>query len=167
MSNAAGQAVRAGIREGTGNGQSQWVNALTNPTAFLSRMTSSPEEISALLKSQKIASKDEKFNLFKQFFPQRVPLRNFLSTLGANNTNEFDRLDWGEKVKAKTGYTTEGLGVFIFDLRNALALSLPMSHHFHSLGNAQKGMIQSLHVMYEKAEHTHCQIFTRNSPLKF
>ena len=93
MSNAAGQAVRAGIREGTGNGQSPWVNALTNPTAFLSRMTPSPEEISALLKSQKIASKDKKFNLFKQFFPQIVPLRSFLSSLGANNANEFDQLD--------------------------------------------------------------------------
>ena len=93
MSNAAGQAVRVGIREGTGNGQSQWVNALTNPTAFLPRMTPSPEEISALLKSRKIASKDEKFNLFKQFFPQRVPLSNFVSSLGANNVTEFDQID--------------------------------------------------------------------------
>ena len=81
MSNAAGQAVRAAICEGTGNGQSQWVNALTNPTTFLPRMTPSPEDILDLLKSQKNASKDEKFNLFKQFFPQRVPLRNFLSTV--------------------------------------------------------------------------------------
>ena len=138
MSSAAGQAIHAGIRESSSNGQSCRTNATGNQTTFLPQMNPSPEEISKLLASRKIIDKAKKYDLFKQFHSQIVPLEECLNGIRPGAANSFWNLEWGSKVKGASGYTSEWLGGFLFKLLNSIDVLCPGNRDFSRLADAQK-----------------------------
>ena len=158
MSGAAGQAVRAGIRESAGTGRSRPVNALLNPTAFLPpslipQLEPDPGEISKLLKSRKIADKNKKYQLFKLFYGQKAPIASCLNGIRAGASAAFDGLEWGARLKGVSGYSGDFLGGFLFQLWGALEIVLPGTEEHTRLGRLQKSMVSSLDVMYKAALH--------------
>ena len=96
MSNASGQAVRAGIREGSGSGivaGSSASSSSRNPT--IPTLVPEKNDVVKLLQSQKIEKKPAKYNAFKGIFQHRNAISTYLSALNLD-ADAFGAIEFGK-----------------------------------------------------------------------
>ena len=157
MSNTSNQATMVGICEGSGNGTSLGVAVATS-----SRTTTHPlvpvlvpsrSQIVNLLKGTKIAKKREKYSAFKAIFQLKAEIADYLNSLNAGSSANFDAVKWETALKTVNNYNAGQLGELIGNIRNATMLIAPSSSNHAGLGFLQEKAINTIHIYYDQAKH--------------
>ena len=154
MSNAAGQAARAGIREGIGDGNPSTAFAAghvrNNP--LLPNLAPSQADIIKLLQGRTILNKKAKYDAFKLVFNVKNAVSAYLNGLNAGSSASFDAVEWGETLKAAGGYSAEFLGETIYKIYSATTVLSPTSTNHTALTKDQKKAIVTVHTHVASAK---------------
>ena len=110
MSSDSGQAVRAGIRKGSGNGRAAGPALLTTNHPTIPSLAPQNNDVIKLLQSQKITKKDDKYDAFKAVFLQKEALSAHLNALFVENLKAFDDIVLGTRLRSIASYHGETSG---------------------------------------------------------
>jgi hypothetical protein len=146
MSSAGNRAVRAGIREGAGNGMIPGA-ASAHPTI----PTFAPQKAGIVkrLQGRILMKKAEKQALFETFFNNRAGLLHIISQVSAESAALFGEIPFGNKLKKNAD--SDFLGSILYQIYEATPSISPLSANFDILTVPQKDAIRQLHDLVNRA----------------